>query len=301
MQYVGIYGAGKWGMAIDFIISQNVKSKISSRTPREIKNFVSIDELLKLEYIILSISAQYIKQFFKINKDKINKNHKFLIASKGIDVEENKFLNQICLEYLDEDNIAFLTGPSFAQEVIQKLPTTLCISSSNQKLRQVFVDIMQSNFVKMYQSSDVIGTEIAGAYKNPIAIASGIAEGLHLGNNAKASLISRGLIEMNRFGSSFGANIDTFLGISGAGDLFLSANSTMSRNYRLGMSIAQGNTLEQSLEEIQEVVEGVKSTFAIYAIAKENNIYVPIITQLREILNGGDVQVSIKKLLKTTI
>jgi len=293
---VGIYGAGAWGKTINFITSHNTQTFISSRSTKDIKNFVSISKILEQEYIILVIGAQYIKDFFKQNK--INQNTKFLIASKGIDVKENKFLHQICTEFVNKNNIAFLSGPSFAKEVMQKLPTTLSISSTNKNLAKTFSTIFGVDFIKTYISDDVIGSEIAGAYKNSIAIASGICCGLELGNNAQASLISRGLVEMNRFGIFFGAKSDTFLNITGAGDLFLTASSTMSRNFRLGLLLAKGKMLDESLKEIKEVVEGVGSTYAICSIANKYDIYTPIASELNNVLLGGNVRESVTKLLE---
>jgi glycerol-3-phosphate dehydrogenase (NAD(P)+) len=273
----------------------NYKTKISSNSKRNLKHFISKEDLFKCKYIIIAIGAQYVHDIFKTYK--FSKEQKILIASKGIDVKENKFLNQICQDYIDEQNIGFLTGPSFSQEVMNKLPTALCISSKNDTLIKDFTDILKVNFIKIYKSHDIIGSEVAGAYKNTIAIASGICNGLKLGNNAQASLISRGLVEMHRFGEFFGASQSTFLNISGAGDLFLTANSTMSRNFRLGVMLADNITLEQALSNIDEVVEGVQNTFAIYNISKKNNIYTPIVDELYSILHHGNIQESIKKLL----
>jgi glycerol-3-phosphate dehydrogenase (NAD(P)+) len=150
----------------------------------------------------------------------------------------------------------------------------------------------------MYTSLDVEGVEVAGAYKNVIAIASGVCEGLNLGNNAKAALLARGLVEMDRFGEKFGAKKDTFLGVAGSGDLFLTANSTMSRNYRVGLNLAKGKLLEDILTELGEVAEGVYTTKAIYEIAKRKNIYTPIANEVyRIIYEGKNPQESLKDLL----
>ena len=154
------------------------------------------------------------------------------------------------------------------------------------------------NFIKTYYSSDVIGAEIAGAYKNVLAIASGICEGLNLGKNAQASLISRGLVEMQRFGKHFGAKKMTFLGLSGAGDLFLTANSTMSRNFRVGLGLAENKSLKDILDELGEVAEGVKTASAIDKLSKEHRIYTPIAQEVKLILDGKNPKDSLKDLLK---
>jgi glycerol-3-phosphate dehydrogenase (NAD(P)+) len=294
MAKVAVYGAGKWGSALEFAIAQNNDTIISSRTPKELSNFVSIDEIIDSEYIVLSISAQAIKYWLKDNF--VFKNQKILVASKGIDADNGKFLNEIFEEFIPKENLAYLSGPSFATEVMQKLPTALVINSSNLTLAKEFSSFFP-NFIKTYTSTDVIGAEVSGAYKNILAIAGGICEGLQLGNNAKASLISRGLVEMARFGDKFGANQDSFLGLSGAGDLFLSANSPLSRNYRVGLGLAQNKTLDEILQELGEVAEGIKTAQAVDKISKEQSIYTPIATEVNLILNGKSVQESLKDLL----
>ena len=154
------------------------------------------------------------------------------------------------------------------------------------------------NFMKIYISDDVIGAEICGAYKNILAIASGICTGLLLGNNARASLMARGLVEMSRFGIYFGAKEETFLGLSGAGDLFLSASSELSRNFRVGLALAKGRKLDDVLEDLGEVAEGVFTTDAVLKLSKENDIYVPIANEVEKILHGKNPNDSIRDLLK---
>ena len=146
----------------------------------------------------------------------------------------------------------------------------------------------------------VIGAEIAGAYKNVLAIASGICEGLGLGQNARASLISRGLVEMSRFGKHFQSDDETFIGLSGAGDLFLTASSELSRNFRVGLGLAKGKSLETILDELGEVAEGVKTSDAIYKLSQENNIYTPIANEVKFILDGKSPKDSLKDLLSNT-
>ncbi len=292
---IGIIGAGAWGSAIFHALSIKNKVFITSRKKRNIQNFVSLEEIFKNEYLIIVISAQFIGEFIKKYKNKL-KNKKILVASKGIDNSKLKFLNEIFEEYLDSENIAFLAGPSFAKEVKEHKPTALVISG-NENLCRKFASFFPP-FIKTYISDDIYGVEIAGAYKNVIAIAAGICEGLNLGENAKAALIARGLVEMARFGESFGAKKETFLGVAGAGDLFLTANSTMSRNFRVGLNLAKGKILEDILAELGEVAEGVYTTKAIYEISKKENIYTPIANEVyRIIYEEKRVKDSLKDLL----
>lgn len=278
---IGIIGAGKWGQAIQFALSKKNSVNIYSRTKRDIHNFIGLEDILDSDYLIFSISTQSIKEWLKVNF--IYKNQKILIASKGIDISSGKFLSDIFAQYIPKQNIAFLSGPSFAKEVQNSLPTALVINSTNLELAEEF-SLFFPDFIKTYISSDVIGAEIAGAYKNILAIASGISEGLNLGNNAKASLIARGLVEMQRFGKYFGAKDETFFGLSGAGDLFLTANSKMSRNYRVGLMLADGKDLNYILKELGEVAEGVKTVEAIINIRERENLYTPIADEVFNII-----------------
>jgi len=291
---VGVIGAGKWGSALDFALSFKNQTFITSKTKRDRKNFISLDEILTFEYLVITIPAQHISSWLKENFK--FKDQKILVASKGIEQNSGRFLNEIYNEYIPKENVAFLSGPSFAAEVMQKLPTALVINSINLNLAKEFASFFP-DFIKTYVSDDVIGAEIAGAYKNVIAIAAGICEGLNLGKNASASLISRGLVEMHRFGKKYGAKDETFIGLSGAGDLFLTASSTMSRNFRVGLGLAKNKTQKEILKELGEVAEGIGTTYALYEISKKEDIYLPIAREVYEILEGKDPKESLKSLL----
>jgi len=291
---VGVIGAGKWGTALAFALSQKCEVYITSRTPRDIKNFVSLEEILKLEYLVITIPAQQISSWLEENF--IFMNQKILVASKGIEATTGKFLNEIYASYIPDENIAFLSGPSFAAEVMKSLPTALVVNSKNEELSAEFASFFPS-FIKAYTSTDVVGAEVAGAYKNVIAIAAGICEGLGLGKNAAASLTSRGLVEMHRFGKVYGAKDESFIGLSGAGDLFLTASSTMSRNFRVGLGIAEGKSKEQIVKELGEVAEGIGTTYALYEIAKKKELYLPIAREVYNMLEGLDPHVSLSNFL----
>jgi glycerol-3-phosphate dehydrogenase (NAD(P)+) len=291
---LSVIGAGKWGEALFNAFKINNNVKITSRTKRDIEGFVSLDEALQSEYLVISVATQSLKEFLK----QIDlKNKKILVASKGIDKDNFKFINEIYEEYVAKENLAYIGGPSFAKEVMEKKPTALVIASYNLSLAKVFSNFFP-NFIKTYISNDVIGVEISGAYKNVIAIASGICEGLNLGNNAKASLLARGLVEIDRFSEVFGGNKETILGLAGSGDLFLTANSVLSRNYRVGLSLAKGKKLDAILEDLGEVAEGVWTSEAIYKLSKKFSIYTPIADEVYHILNGKDIKESLRDLLK---
>ncbi|WP_373003463.1 NAD(P)H-dependent glycerol-3-phosphate dehydrogenase [Sulfurimonas sp.] len=296
MTKIGVIGAGKWGSALAFALGQENEVYITSRTPRDVENFISLEEILKLEYLVIAIPAQQVSSWLKENF--VFNNQKILVAAKGIEASTGRFLNDIYKPYVPDENIAFLSGPSFATEVQKSLPTALVINSHNEELSAKFATFFPP-FIKTYTSTDVMGAEVAGAYKNVIAIAAGICEGLGLGKNAAASLISRGLVEMQRFGYVYGAKEESFVGLSGAGDLFLTASSTMSRNFRVGLGIAAGKSQEEILEELGEVAEGIGTTYALHKIAKNKDLYLPIAREVYEMLEGKDPHVSLKDFLSS--
>lgn len=294
MSSICVIGAGKWGQALQFALNKKQKCYITSRTKREIKNFISLNEALSCEYLIIAIPSQQIRQWLKENFT--YNNQKILVAAKGIEANTGAFLQDIYEQYVPKENLGFISGPSFASEVIKALPTALVLNSYSKDFYDRFSSFFP-DFIKTYYSDDVVGAEIAGAYKNVLAIASGICEGLNLGQNARASLISRGLVEMERFSKNYGAKKETFIGLSGAGDLFLTASSELSRNFRVGLGLAKGKTLDTILKELGEVAEGVMTSQAIYKLSKEKKIYTPIANEVKLILDGKDPKQSLKDLL----
>jgi len=229
----------------------------------------------------MAIPAQFARGWME--EHFVDQGQKILVAAKGIETSTGAFLNDIYGDFVSAERLAFISGPSFATEVQQSLPTALKISSVNRSLAQTYAEALP-DYIKGYVSDDVVGAEVSGAYKNVIAIAGGVCEGLGLGNNAKAALISRGLVEMTRFGEAFGAKTETFLSLGGAGDLFLTASSTMSRNFRVGLGLAEGKDMEVILEELGEVAEGVPTTKALHKIAQDKAIYLPIANEVYQMI-----------------
>ena len=292
---ISIIGAGKWGLALRHCLMQKHDVLVTSRTSKDLKNFVDLNTALESDYLVIAIAAQATRGWLK--EHFVNHGQKILVASKGIDLATGRFLDDIYKDYASEENLSFISGPSFAAEVVQSLPTALVVASKNTASARSWADLFP-DFTKIYTTKDVRGVEIAAAYKNVIAIAAGLCDGFALGHNARAALITRGLAEMTRFGSFFKAKKKTFLGLSGAGDLFLTASSELSRNYRVGLLLASGKKLDQILASLGEVAEGVPTTQAIYNIAAREKIYCPIVAELYKILHGGqDPRLSIKNLL----
>ncbi len=292
---IAVIGAGKWGQALYHAYAQKNDVVIHSRTARDIERFVSLDEALSREYLIMAIPAQFVRRWLEEHFEE--RGQKILVAAKGIETSTGAFLNEIYESYIPKERLAYISGPSFAAEVVQSLPTALIISSTNLALAQQFADGLP-DFIKGYASDDVVGAEVSGAYKNVIAIAGGVCDGLGLGNNARAALISRGLVEMTRFGEAFGAKAETFLSLGGAGDLFLTASSKLSRNYRVGLGLAEGKKTEDILRDLGEVAEGVPTATALYRIAQKRGIYLPIAREVYAMLyEGKDPKQSVEDLL----
>jgi len=313
MERIGVCGGGAWGSALASAFAHKTNVYIASRRNLNINNNIdkhtnknidknppfsmlqtSFESVLKEQFIVIAINTASLREWLK--KYKPSPSSAYLFVCKGIEDQSGAFIDKIVKEFLPLNQCCFLSGPSFAAEVKQQLPCAVAIHSSNEKVASKFATFFPP-FIKSYIKDDVVGAEIAGAYKNVIAIAGGICDGLKLGNNAKAALLARGLIEMHRFGSYFGGKIETFLGLEGAGDLFLSANSSLSRNYRVGLGLAKQITLDKILEELGEVAEGIKTARAIHLVAKQHNIYTPIANEVVAILEGKDCKQSILTLM----
>ena len=294
---MAIIGAGKWGQALNHAFSQKNEVLITSPHRRELPNFVNVEEALEREHLVLVIPAQYARGWME--KHFVDRGQKILVAAKGIEIETGALLNEVFESFVPADRLAFLSGPSFAKEVMESLPTALVVSSLNRTLAEEYAEALP-DFIKGYTDDDVAGAEVGGAYKNVIAIAGGVCDGLKLGNNARAAMISRGLVEMSRFGIHMGARAETFLSLGGAGDLFLTASSTLSRNYRVGLGLAEGKSLEQILAELGEVAEGVGTARALKRIAERDRLYLPIANEVYAMLEEGkDPRKSVEDLLRS--
>lgn len=180
-----------------------------------------------------------------------------------------------------------LSGPSFAQEVAAGMPTALVAASAHDEVRLALVDAFHSDELRVYANDDVVGVEVGGAVKNVLAIATGLCDGLHLGLNARAALITRGLAEITRLGMALGAKAETFMGLSGLGDLVLTATGDLSRNRKVGLALAQGKTLEQAVAELGHVAEGVYSARTVWQRASSLGVAMPITQGVVDLLDGN--------------
>lgn len=221
-----------------------------------------------------------------------------ILCSKGIEMGTLKFPTTIVGEALPDHPLAVLSGPSFASEVAKDQPTAVTLACSDENLGKTLVQAIGSRTFRPYFSDDLIGTQIGGAIKNVLAVATGIATGLGMGENARAALITRGLAELMRLGLAMGAQAETLMGLSGLGDLTLTCSSTQSRNMSLGLALGQGRQLAEILAERQSVAEGVPTAAAAAALADFYKVDMPIVAAVDGVLNRGErVQETVAALL----
>lgn len=207
---------------------------------------------------------------------------------KGFEYDTGMLPHQIVREVLgDEVPAGALSGPSFAQEVAKGLPCALTIASSDAALCELVVAAVHGGSMRVYSSEDIVGVEVGGAVKNVLAIATGVADGMGLGLNARAALITRGLAEITRLGTALGGNIETFMGLTGMGDLILTCTGDLSRNRRVGLGLAQGKSLETVVNELGHVAEGVPCAKAVRELARRLGVEMPITNAVASVLFDG--------------
>jgi len=209
-------------------------------------------------------------------------------ATKGFELHSGKLPHQVAAEVLGEDRpVAVLSGPTFAKEVAQGLPTAMTIASNNAEFGKSLAAAISGDNFRAYTSDDFIGVEVGGAIKNVLAIGAGMCDGLGFGANARVALITRGLVELTRLGVALGARKETMMGLAGMGDLVLTCTDNLSRNRRMGLALASGKTIAEAQEEIQQVVEGVLAAEAVKEVADNLGIEMPICHQVYRILYEG--------------
>jgi len=209
-------------------------------------------------------------------------------ATKGFELSTGKLPHQVAGEILGDDRpMAVLSGPTFAKEVGEGLPTAMTVAASNAEFADDLAAALSGDSFRAYTSGDMIGVEVGGAVKNVLAIGAGISDGLGFGANTRIALINRGLVEMTRLGVALGASQDTFMGLAGMGDLVLTCTDNLSRNRRMGLALADGKSIEEAQEEIQQVVEGVLAAKAVKQVADRMSVEMPICQEIYKILYDG--------------
>jgi glycerol-3-phosphate dehydrogenase (NAD(P)+) len=209
-------------------------------------------------------------------------------ATKGFELHSGKLPHQVAAEVLGADRrVAVLSGPTFAKEVAEGLPTAMTIAASDEEFGKDLATTISGKNFRAYTSSDMVGVEVGGAVKNVLAIGAGMSDGLGFGANARVALITRGLVELTRLGVALGARNETMMGLAGMGDLVLTCTDNLSRNRRMGLALASGKTVTEAQEEIQQVVEGVMAAEAVMEVARERDIEMPICYQVYRIIHEG--------------
>jgi len=224
-----------------------------------------------------------------------------LLAAKGLERGTGQRLSEVALEVLGAEaaqRVAVLSGPNLSGEIVRGMPAATVIAGVHEPTLKTLQEAFSTPAFRVYTNTDVAGVELGGALKNPIAIAAGISDGLGYGNNTKAGLLTRGLAEISRLGTAAGARPATFSGLSGLGDLLATAYSTLSRNYRVGLALGQGDTPTHAAESLHQVAEGVPTTEAACLLAKKMGVEIPIHSELRRILfEGAPVREAVERLM----
>jgi glycerol-3-phosphate dehydrogenase (NAD(P)+) len=280
-----------WGAFPDYIAYLN-KKRINTKflpgikIPQQIKITSDLNAAIRnRQLVIFAIPSEYIRAILKkIIKLKFPRDTIYLSVTKGIEIDSLKRVSEIIHEELGRINLGVLSGPTIAHEVAKGKPTTAVIAFQSKELRKYLQDIFMTERFRIYTTDDVIGVELGGSLKNVIAIACGISDGLGFGTNAKAALLTRGLVEISRLGWKMGAKVKTFNGISGLGDLVTTCISPYSRNRFVGEQIGKGKSLEYIKTHMQMVAEGVPTTKSAYLLSKKFKVDMPITEQVYFVL-----------------
>ena len=320
---IAVVGAGGWGTALAMVLSENFDSVIVwtrnedqadeinlkrtnskyltvNKIPSNVVATTNPADIKDIKFLVNSVPTQYIREYYQ--KYNINLKDKYIInSSKGVENNSNKTISGIFEEVysIDSNHFAVLTGPSHAEEVILKVPTTVVVASDSTEFAKKVQEIFFTNYFRVYTSDDVIGCEIGGSLKNIIAIAAGIVDGMGLGDNTKAALLTRGLAEIARLGEAMGAKHQTFSGLSGLGDLFVTCNSKHSRNRSIGERIGNGENVSTILANSKTIAEGVFTSKSAYNLSQKYNIEMPITTEVyKTIFENKDPRKAIDELMK---
>lgn len=311
MANVGVIGAGSWGTALASLLCDNGhevtvwsidaqeiqmleeerehKLKLPGvKLPESMKFTVDLQNtIVEKDFIVMAVPSPFTRATARKMSPFVAENQILVDVAKGIEEGSLKTLSQQIEEEIPQADVAVLSGPSHAEEVARRLPTTCVVGAHEKKLAEEIQAIFMNDVFRVYTSPDVLGIELGGSLKNVIALAAGIADGLGYGDNTKAALITRGIAEIARLGMDMGGHFQTFCGLSGIGDLIVTCASMHSRNRRAGILIGQGYTMQEAMKEVKMVVEGVYSAKAAKKLADRCGISMPIIDQVNAILFEG--------------
>ena len=321
---ISVLGAGSWGTTLACLLANNghqvylweINKQVAEKLDKErvipfiggatIPETVVVSSDLNVvketEAVLFVVPSHFLRStVMSIKKLNIDLGKKLIIsATKGIENETLLRVSQIIEEiYPDtKDKIVALSGPSHAEEVSKQIPTAVTSASKDESLAIKVRDLFMNDYFRVYTQPDIVGVELGASLKNVFAVAGGIIDGLNFGDNTKAAIISRGLIELINLGVALGGKEKTFYGLSGVGDLMVTCFSKHSRNRNLGEMLAKGKTLEQAEKELKMVAEGVKTCMSAYQLGKKLNIDLPIINQVYEVLfNNKDAKKAVYDLM----
>jgi glycerol-3-phosphate dehydrogenase (NAD(P)+) len=322
MKEAAILGTGSWGTALGVVladrgldvlmygksrehaddINQNSRNSYylpGIDLPENLTATVEIEDVVDKPLILLVVPSQVAREVLtKLKKAGIPKETIILTCNKGIDPSSGHLMQATVHDLFPENPKAVLAGPSHAEEVATRMATAAVIGCEDEILSGKIQEIFTLPYFRTYTSTDVIGIEIGGVVKNIFAIAAGTADGLGLGDNSKAALVTRGLAEMTRLGMAMGGRRETFQGLSGIGDLIVTCYSVHSRNNRVGRLLGQGKTLQEAVNELNQVAEGVPNAKNAYELARKLNVRTPLIDEAYQVLyNDKPCALALKELL----
>lgn len=322
MAQIGIIGAGSWGIALSVLLSNNghevmVWSALADEIDmlnkeREHKDklpgvklgdsisfTVDLESALKdKDVVVLAVPSPFVRSTAHRMQPFTKQGQIIVNVAKGIEEASLLTLSQVIEEEIPQANVTVLSGPSHAEEVGRGIPTTIVVGAKNQKTAEYVQSVFMSDVFRVYISPDIIGIELGAACKNVVALAAGMADGLGYGDNTKAALITRGITEIARLGMAMGGKFETFCGLSGIGDLIVTCASVHSRNRRAGYLMGQGKSMQEAMDEVKMVVEGVYSAKAAIGLAKKYQVELPIIEQINKVLFEGKApEAAVKELM----
>lgn len=311
MAKIGMIGAGSWGTALTYELSGNLhdltiwsiaqdevdmintfheqRVKLPGTIlPQNVRATTDLGEAIRgKDVLVLAVPSPFTRSTARSMASFVTEGQLIVSVAKGIEENTLKTLTEIIEEEIPQAKTAVLCGPTHAEEVGKGLPTAIVAGSASEKTARYVQDIFMTRVFRVYTSPDVLGMQIGAALKNVVALAAGIADGLGYGDNTKAALITRGIAEISRLGIAAGGRAETFSGLTGIGDLIVTCASMHSRNRRAGILIGQGKTPDESMKEVQQVVEGVYSAHAAKQMGEKYRVETPIIDEVYAILEEG--------------
>lgn len=322
MKKVCVLGAGSWGTALSIVLANNGHDvMVWSIDPEEVLMLKDYREqrdklpgvilpstiefttdlelaLEDTEFVVCAVPSPFVRSTMKSAASFVKSGAIVVDVAKGIEDDTYKTMTEIIEEECPQARVAILSGPSHAEEVGRKIPTTVVAGSKSKEVAEVVQDTFMNDVFRVYTSPDVIGIEMGGSLKNVIALAAGAIDGLGLGDNTKAALMTRGIAEISRLVIAMGGHMETLAGLSGIGDLIVTCTSKHSRNRNAGFLLGQGKTYQEAMDEVKMVVEGVYSAKAALALGKKYGVSMPIVEAVNAVLfDGADVKEASMKLL----